>query len=578
MLPTPFTNRFTNVMQVKIEELAQEATSRFSHRSAELAVRGHLSPDTTSMLHHEQAVWLTTKRIESGLDAIRRLMPSHELIYSETLAEELKALIESWVTETWYKQLIDRYGPLNDARRPNYERDIVLARNSALTNASLEIDLLADASKHRSESASEDQQKEKTTQNWDMADWLEKAKRHPIIVVVGLVVTLITTVPALRDGMKAIKDTVLSFPTSPRSWEVYPIQGQRQAWEANWRDVVWIEFEGWLCGYVQMGGGGGEIGMDLGEGILLHTTNAGQSWDEIPKKNFDSGSGTFYFGPNKYTWQEVGPILSMLFGKRPLGKDRYSTEGWLATTTGVYSSNDAGNHWRRSTPSPNQSSTSYPFSHHGTIEQVELFSEIYAAGWQGIAHWSRATDMWEVQLPTGSFAISKLFLYPGKGGLPSIWAVGHVEKGTSSSSGIFRLQYPSTQWEPIIPEAVNMNDSAVLHDVLQIDARTVFVIGTIDEKGNKALILRGKRTDADKWNWERLRTPAQEILNSIALDKGVLWVVGENGTIFFSDDYGDKWNRLKLDEKIRRSFYRIRFFDGTGWIIGNKIVLRSPKT
>jgi diguanylate cyclase (GGDEF)-like protein len=132
-------------MNIKFEELTSEATTRFAQRSAELAGRGHVSPNNTYMLRHENVVWITTKRIESAIEAITRLLSSgHDLTYSTALSGELKALIESCATEIWCKQSIDTYGPLTNDERAQYERDLFQKRASNLGKANLEIDLLVD--------------------------------------------------------------------------------------------------------------------------------------------------------------------------------------------------------------------------------------------------------------------------------------------------------------------------------------------------------------------------------------------------------------------------------------------------
>lgn len=135
-------------MEIKQGELASEGQAKFSQRSVEFALKGLTTPQVTHLLHHEVAVWITTGRIESALDAIKRLISSgHELAYSETLATELKQLIESWATEIWCKQSIDRYGHLTDEQRAKYENDLFEKRGTALTKAYLEIDLLVDAAR-----------------------------------------------------------------------------------------------------------------------------------------------------------------------------------------------------------------------------------------------------------------------------------------------------------------------------------------------------------------------------------------------------------------------------------------------
>jgi hypothetical protein len=46
----------------------------------------------------------------------------HELLYSETLAPDLKALLETWALETWRKRVVDNYCPLDIQQRGRYDR------------------------------------------------------------------------------------------------------------------------------------------------------------------------------------------------------------------------------------------------------------------------------------------------------------------------------------------------------------------------------------------------------------------------------------------------------------------------
>lgn len=141
-------------MGVKIGELSPAAQGMFSRRSAELAARGHLSPHHTHMLHHEKTVWLTKQRIEAALEGIKRLLLAYQIPYSENLAEQLKALIESWASVAWCRRAIDSYGRLDNHQRGQYESQLLQERGLALSKANLEVDLLVDAIKNQAGTSS----------------------------------------------------------------------------------------------------------------------------------------------------------------------------------------------------------------------------------------------------------------------------------------------------------------------------------------------------------------------------------------------------------------------------------------
>jgi len=151
MLPNQFTDRFNQFMGVKLEELLPKAQEFFSRLSAEAEKRGHLSRSHSNTLHHEKVLWLATERIEGATEAIKRLESSYELSYSDKLADELKALVASWVTEIWCKQSIDTCSPQGDDQRVKYEGDLFRVRGSALNKANLEIDLLVDGIRNRNQ-------------------------------------------------------------------------------------------------------------------------------------------------------------------------------------------------------------------------------------------------------------------------------------------------------------------------------------------------------------------------------------------------------------------------------------------
>lgn len=150
MLPTSFTDRFSQIMDLKDQELASEAQGRFAKRSAEYAKRGIVVHHITPSIHHENATWMIPARIEFEVEAVKLLLSSgHELAYSETLATELKQLIESWTTEIWCKQLVDRYGPLTTDQRRQYDNDLFQIRKNGLIKANLQIDLIVDSLKSK---------------------------------------------------------------------------------------------------------------------------------------------------------------------------------------------------------------------------------------------------------------------------------------------------------------------------------------------------------------------------------------------------------------------------------------------
>src|SRR5207247_2584401 len=101
------------------------------------------------------------------------------------------------------------------------------------------------------------------------------------------------------------------LPVSIGSVDVAPTT----SWSHSWKDIFWMGKRGWLCGAIEEGGGGG----DVGRGLLLHTTDRGSSWRQIDRSGFECGEGSFTWGPRGtrvYQWKDVGPIYTVRFYNR----------------------------------------------------------------------------------------------------------------------------------------------------------------------------------------------------------------------------------------------------------------------
>lgn len=359
----------------------------------------------------------------------------------------------------------------------------------------------------------------------------------------------------------------------PLTWEKFDVLlkegGQSIVLRSNWSDIAWIDSEGWLCGAIEAGGGGG----DVGRGMLVRSIDGGNSWRQVDKKNFESGKGSFSWGPTgtyTYTWSEVGPINSILVYKRHLGEGRYRTEAWIGTATGVYSSEDAGEKWIRKTPPPDDPLRYALFAR---ILQVEAFNQVYAVGWQGIAHWPASNGGWELQLPTYTSAIVGIDIGPGR----EIWAVGHApnpEAKRTYGGAIYRRPSDSAPWTIESLNRVEFEKDEFPNDIRVINHEVVLAVG------QRGLIARGRRQKDESFQWERISSGTEQGLRSIDVSDNVIWVVGDSGTVLFSTDKGESWQSAPpvVDEKKQPiNLHRVRFFGSSGWILGSGAVLKSTK-
>jgi diguanylate cyclase (GGDEF)-like protein len=151
MLPPEFRDLFQQLIGISIEEIAAGAKQEFSRRSADSANRGHLSPQHTQGLHHENAIWCIRQRITSGWHALQRVLEAHPLSYSDNLASDLKALIVPLASEEWCEKLMQKYCPLQDDQRGKFTNDLLQERKAALTEINTAIDLWSHGIKNRTD-------------------------------------------------------------------------------------------------------------------------------------------------------------------------------------------------------------------------------------------------------------------------------------------------------------------------------------------------------------------------------------------------------------------------------------------
>ncbi len=370
---------------------------------------------------------------------------------------------------------------------------------------------------------------------------------------------------------------------SKLTWELVRIEdhsgGHTRIINDNWTDLQWIDpSEMWIAGSSQEGGGGG----DVGSGSMYHSTDFGRSWVEVSSKAFDSGRGNFSWGGRSYSWSDEGPIKSILMFKHPLGGGNSRIEGWVTTKTGVYSSDDDGQTWHRSTPRPDlalQSSggRALPFAHFEKLARVETSSEIYAVGWQGIAHRDEREHRWTIQKSTGDYAIGGISVCCGSDNR-EVWATGMAGEdeqgnhGDKSHGAIYHLRWPQNEWEKVNLQGIDFEVGQGLADIVVLDHQTVFAVG------QKGILIRGLRSKTG-WNWSKLTPLGQtnESFSAVNSDGDGLWVVGDLGSVLCTRDLGRTWSvaTLKDAEGHPAALSRIRFAGGVAWIVGNRVVYRS---
>jgi serine/threonine protein kinase len=385
-------------------------------------------------------------------------------------------------------------------------------------------------------------------------------------LLAGLTVVAVTAIAAVC--LRKTKPEV--------SWQPFPVNtnGLNLGAHFVWYDVAWDDREGWLCGSMDEQATPGEY---VGEGLVLHTSDGGHTWKEMPRTNFPVDSGTFSCFEGK-TWNGVGALDFIEVDKVLKADGRCVTNGCVAGMTGVYFTTDAGSddaQWTRLTPPPDGPDC---YSYFSGIREFDKFHEIYAYGWQGIAHW-QSGGQWTVELKTCVFSISSLARKDNVN--TDVWAVSggggaDVSKwATAEDHGaIFHFTQSTGRWERVpLPGSAFDSPHQGLSDIIA-DPEIAYIVAV----GAGGLILRGEQFQSN-WVWKRIPSNTKQSLNSIAIDPDLnLWIAGNDGVILWSRNGGLSWEeRPCFDEhgtRISDGFARVKFFGRQGWIIGGQTLLR----
>jgi serine/threonine protein kinase len=357
-------------------------------------------------------------------------------------------------------------------------------------------------------------------------------------------------------------------------WKVFPIHwaGQHDLASLDWRDICWRGQDGWLCGALNEQEA---PGLNVGQGIVLHTSDGGKNWTELPRTNFtyDRGKSPCF---EEKTWDGVGPLNFIDVVVKRIGDQSPVTNGWAAGLTGVYfSTNAAGDNaqWTRVTPPPDGPDCFSFF--YGLAGDLIDYQDVYAFGWQGIAHWEEG-GQWTVELKSHQFTIGSVVMVDREN--REVWATGGGRlKGSQwgdidERGALFHYTWPGTNWERVYLPGIALDPGQGLKQIKRTQRfDELFIIG------NGGLIIRGTLSGTN-WVWKKVQSHTRQSLNAMAYDPDLnLWIVGSDGTILKSS-VGETWKEIPcFDEKgvrIRSFFNQIRFFDRQGWVVGNNTVLR----
>jgi photosystem II stability/assembly factor-like uncharacterized protein len=110
-------------------------------------------------------------------------------------------------------------------------------------------------------------------------------------------------------------------------------------------------------------------------------------------------------------------------------------------------------------------------------------------------------------------------------------------------------------------------------DVCVIDKNILLVSGDLQPNGNYSVLksVNGGET----WTLSGSGSLENATYNGMfALDKHHIWIVGEQGSIFYSTDVGDSWTKIEVPEEYREDiFLRVAAKSANDvWVVGDKHV------
>jgi hypothetical protein len=395
---------------------------------------------------------------------------------------------------------------------------------------------------------------------------LKRRKRGALAVAAVMTAVALWGVPAWHNQVRT------------SDWKVFAVNcpGLAGLRGLNWTDICWLGDEGWLCGAFNEDSAAGKF---VGSGILLHTINGGQTWQEIPRSRFPTDRGVIAGFEDKL-WNGVGPLSAIEVSVETNIDGSQATNVWLAGVTGIYRSDNPGSddsQWVRVTPKPDADGDYAFFT--GFV-QIDRYRELYAFGWQGVSYRDENGN-WTVPFPTHRFAITSLLL--GDRTHRELWATANggtvptTNWGSSQDTGaIFHYAWPSTNWERVDLSALRPPIEGTIFQMKAAGDMRSFVA-----VGSNGLIARGSYRDG-RWTWSRVRSNTSQALESLDVDPDLnVWAVGSEGVILRSADGGQTWSERPCYDpsgrRLKATLSRIKFLGRRGWILGGGTLLTYDK-
>jgi photosystem II stability/assembly factor-like uncharacterized protein len=233
----------------------------------------------------------------------------------------------------------------------------------------------------------------------------------------------------------------------------------------------------------------------------------------------------------------------------------------------VYVSNDMGKSWKKE--------EAFVQNDKGSVKGIiKKGGDIYATNTGGmvIKRVSSETKWERISKPDPKLHSATYFRYIEFANDEIGYAVSEAFSETEHGSRIFQTQDGGKTWKMVYENIL----SGMPFDLLVIDEKTAIVAMNDEyilrtEDGGKTwkpqeLESTGKTIKED--DWIDLKNNGA---SDLTLSNGIVWVVGEKGSLYYSDDKGKTWKRPdKMPDSIRQQELKSIAFstDGKGVAVG----------
>lgn len=159
MLDSTFKERVRELVHIRFEECRERARAELAQMSADLALRGFLHHSHGAMICHAIALKQIDERVDVAWDAIRRVLSSQAIAYTDGLAHELKEILEFYIPASLW-ELPALYTSMSQHLTEPLRYDLLDRRDRAIKRATAEVNLFVDGLRAQARPTAQSETKE----------------------------------------------------------------------------------------------------------------------------------------------------------------------------------------------------------------------------------------------------------------------------------------------------------------------------------------------------------------------------------------------------------------------------------